>query len=409
MIDYALELGHSVMAITEHETLSNHIKAQEYYQKVKEKHPKFKLILGNEIYLVRDGLTKETYNKDKFFHFILLARDSEGHKQLRELSTRAWKRGWQQGRMKRVFNYYSDLREVIGMNPGHVIGSTACLGSYPAYLAREQLFEELNDWLLKMDNLFGHGNFYLEMQPPAEENNEQDLYNHVLLALSSKLDIPYIVTTDAHYTRIEDRPIHKAYLNSQDGEREVDEFYATTYMMSTQELENYFSHCPEINLQKAYRNIQTIANRCEDYELRRPLKIPKLSWKEVRPITSPRDWYRRIPQLQNFYESDYEGDVHLSLAIVERLEKDTKLQGEKIYKAIDECLDMTWESSIVNETHWSAYFLNLQNIVDCCWEAGSLVGPSRGSGTGFVLLYILGITQINPCWETTKMYPWRLI
>ncbi|MCM1219547.1 MAG: DNA polymerase III subunit alpha, partial [Lachnospiraceae bacterium] len=283
-----------------------------------------------------------------------------------------------------------------------------CLGSYPAFLARESRFEELENWFLEMQELFGKGNFYLEMQPPAKENNEQDLYNHILVSLSSKLDIPYIVTTDSHYLEKEDAKIHKAYLNSQDGEREVDEFYATTYMMNTEELESYFAHT-DINLQKAYQNIQTIADSCEDYDLQKPLKIPRLLWKEFHPKSSPKEWYDRIPQLQNFFESDYEGDKLLSLAIVERLEKEPELQEQRTYDAIDECLDMTWESSNVNKTHWSAYYLNLQKIIDTCWNAGSIVGPGRGSGVGFILLYLLDITQINPLRETTPTFAWRFL
>ena len=53
--------------------------------------------------------------------------------------------------------------------------------------------------------------------------------------------------------------------------------------------------------------------------------------------------------------------------------------------------------------------MNLQKIIDTVWEAGSLVGPGRGSGVGFLILYILGITQINPLKETTKTYPWRFL
>lgn len=70
---------------------------------------------------------------------------------------------------------------------------------------------------------------------------------------------------------------------------------------------------------------------------------------------------------------------------------------------------MTWISSEVNKTHWSAYYLNLQKIIDSVWEAGSLVGPGRGSGVGFILLYLLDITQINPVWETTKTYAFRFL
>ena len=70
---------------------------------------------------------------------------------------------------------------------------------------------------------------------------------------------------------------------------------------------------------------------------------------------------------------------------------------------------MTWQSSKVNKAQWSAYYLNLQKIIDICWEAGTIVGPGRGSGVGFILLYVLGITQINPLRETTKMFSWRFL
>ena len=96
LIDYAIELGHEVVAFTEHESVSNAIKIEKYYKKIKEKHPDFKVILGNEIYLCRDDLNAENFQRgiDKYYHFILLAKDAEGHRQIRELSTRAWGRSY---------------------------------------------------------------------------------------------------------------------------------------------------------------------------------------------------------------------------------------------------------------------------------------------------------------------------
>ena len=70
-------------------------------------------------------------------------------------------------------------------------------------------------------------------------------------------------------------------------------------------------------------------------------------------------------------------------------------------------MNMTWVSSEVNKARWSAYFLNLQKIIDECWNAGTLVMPARGSGGGFLLLYALDIIQINALREKTAMYPWR--
>ena len=131
LIDYAIELGHKVIAITDHESVCNAVKVEKYYTKIKEKYPDFKVILGNEIYLVRDGLSLENIEpKEQFYHFILLAKDAEGHKQIRELSSRAWKRSFTYKKMTRVPTYYPDLLEIITANKGHVIGCSACLGSF---------------------------------------------------------------------------------------------------------------------------------------------------------------------------------------------------------------------------------------------------------------------------------------
>lgn len=80
LIDYAIELGHDVIAITEHETISNAVKIEEYYKKIKQNNSNFKVIMGNEIYLCRDDLNGQNFvrGEDKYYHFILLARDAEG-------------------------------------------------------------------------------------------------------------------------------------------------------------------------------------------------------------------------------------------------------------------------------------------------------------------------------------------
>ena len=416
LIDYAIELGHEVIAFTEHESVSNAVKIEKYYKKIKESHPNFKVILGNEIYLCREGLSAETYEAgDKFYHFILLAKDAEGHKQIRELSTRAWSHSFKQGKMTRVPTYYSDLIEVIGNNPGHVIGSTACLGGFlPSKILQyykegqqEDFYQKIVKWIKSIQNIFGEDNFYFEMQP--SNNEEQIIANKELKKLSQELNIPYIITTDSHYLKKEDAPIHKAYLNSQEGDREVDEFYATTYMMGTEELESYFKYFSADDLEIAYGNITKIKNECQDYSLLRELKIPSLKWKEPKVKEIGDEWIARIPYLEKFKNSDFNGDVILAEMVVSKLESDSRLQVKEIYDEINRNLEATWTSSEVNKTHWSAYFLNLQKIIDVCWDAGTLVGPGRGSGVGFILLYLLDIIQINPLWEKTKVFSWRFL
>lgn len=415
LIDYAIELGHEVIAFTEHETISNAIKIEKYYSKIKEKNPNFKVILGNEIYLCRNGLNGQNFvkNEDKYFHFILLAKDAIGHEQIRELSTRAWMRSYVTNKMRRVPTYYSDLEEIVKNNSGHIIASTACLGGYLGTTLLKwkeknyeaSILEEIISWLEYLQNIFGKDNFYLEMQP--SDNEEQLFVNSNIIKLSKKLNIPYIITNDAHYLKKEDAAIHKAFLNSQDGDREVDSFYATTYLMGTEELETYMNLSEE-ELNYAYSNILKIKNQCQDYSLLKPLKIPYLKWRESNRLLNIDFWFEKIPYLKTFIESEHKCDVRLAELVIQRLSEDSRLQNQETYDELNSNLKTTWISSEVNKARWSAYFLNLQNIIDVCWDAGTLVGPGRGSGVGFLLLYILDIIQINTLWEKTRCFEWRL-
>ena len=415
LIKYAVELGHEVVAITDHESVMNAIKVEKVYKKIKKDNPDFKVIFGNEIYLCRNGLNANNFDpkQDKYYHFILLAKDAIGHQQIREISTRAWQRSYMARGMRRVPTYYQDLIDIIRANPGHVIGCTACLGgALGTQLMKykesksEELYSKIINWCDMMEWIFGADNFFLELQP--SESVEQTYVNRMLIDIANNFHYRYIISTDSHYLKKEDAAIHAAYLNAQDGDREVSSFYATTYMMNTEELESHMD-LTEAELEEAYTNIRSIAAMCEDYSLLKPLKIPALQWKEPDTKHIDRAWYLAIPSLQKFYESDYEGDRVLARAIVDRLIKEPTLQTSAVYAAIEDNLDKTWESSLVNKTHWSAYFLNLQRIIDVCWEAGTLVGCGRGSGVGFILLYILGITQINPLAETVQTYSFRFL
>ena len=426
MIDYAISLGHEVIAITEHETISNAIKVENYYNKIKKDHPNFKVIFGNEIYLCRDGLNAQNFDKnqgDKYFHFILLAKDAIGHRQIRELSTRAWNRSYMTGKMRRVPTYYQDLLDIIAVDPGHVIGSTACLGGFLGtklvqlrnmgesdFKQVDEFVSKIENWLELMENIFGKGNFFLEMQPSPDK--DQIYVNKEILFLSKSLNIPYIITTDSHYLNKADAPIHEAFLNSQEGDREVASFYQTTYLMDTEELESFMSdYMTEENFQEAYQNILNIKNMCEDFSFKKPLKIPSLEWRKPSPsaYANAGAFIKEIPMLSNFLFSDFEGDRTMARLIVDKLLSNPELMTRESYDEINENLKITWISSEVNKAHWSAYFLNLQKTLDVCWDAGTIVGPGRGSGVGFYLLYILDIIQINPMWETTKTFAWRFL
>lgn len=418
LVNRAIELGHNVLAITEHETIGSAIKAEKVYNKIKKDYPDFKLILGNEIYLCRNGLNAQNFNRenDRYYHFILLAKDAIGHEQIREISTRAWSHSYMARGMMRVPTYYQDLYEVIGRNPGHVIGSTACLGgALPTQLLKyrknhsEDLYKKIRLWCRQLKDLFREGNFYLEMQP--SKNEEQIYVNKNLIKLSEELDIPYIITNDSHYLKKEDINIHHAFLNAQGGDRETESFYATTYLMNTEEIYEYMEQTlGEEVLQKAFNNILEIKEKCEDYSLMRPLRIPYLP---KHPSEPNEDYYNEfvkdIPIMEFFKNSEYDSDRHLLSVVLNKIKEDSQYQNKNAYNEINICLKSVWDSSEASHTRWSAYLMNVRDYIEIAWEDGdTLIGPSRGSGGGFILLNILGITQINPLREKTKLFPWRL-
>lgn len=413
LINRAIELGHSVVAITDHETIASAVKISKIKDKLKDK---IKIIMGNEIYLCRDGLNKDNFitEEDKYYHFVLLAKDKIGFQQICELSTRAWLRSYKSRGMRRVPTYYRDIIEIIGVNPGHVVASTACLGGFlPTKLLEykqsndDKLWEKILNWCKLMCHTFGGKDyFYLELQPSASV--EQTYVNSKLIDISRELNIDYIITCDTHYLKAEDREIHKAFLKAKEGEREVDSFYATTYLMDTEDLIKHLSLTSQ-EIERGFHNIEKVRDLCEDFDIKKPLKIPTLQWNDYSSIEVTEEWIDRIPFFKTFLDSDYIGDKVLVKAIIHGILTRPDLQNKEAYNEINSNLETTWLSSNVNKTHWSAYYLNLQKIIDLCWEAGSIVGPGRGSGVGFILLYCLGITQINPLREETKCYAWRFL
>lgn len=414
------KLKHNFIAITDHETIATAIDCQKVEKKIREKYPNFKVIRGNEIYLCRNGLSANNYKRgeDKFYHWILLAKDLEGHRQIREISTRAWSHCFKTGKMLRVPTYYQDLIDIIGANPGHVIMSTACLGSKPSQLILEYVtsrdeskYEYIKQWLEHISDICGRENFFLEVQPSF--NKEQITVNKIYKRLSEELHFPVIITLDAHYLKKEHQPIHHAFLTSQEGERETSEFYASTYMMSREEIHSYMDETIGAEtVSKWMNNTQAIYNMCEDYDLTKPLHIPYLPL-TIDKITEEeyKQFKNKIKELEYFYTSPYQSDRDMAAALIRKILNDPEqYNNERTFEMMDDNLASVRISSDKQNTRWSAYLLNMRDYIHVIWEKGdSLVGCSRGSGGGFLLLNMLDVIQINPLREKAPLRSWRFL
>ena len=239
LVQRAIDIGLSGIAITDHECLSAAIKLNQIQKDCPEG---FKIALGNEIYLVDSRI-----NGQKYYHFILIAKDKIGFRQLRELSSRAWMQSYFDKGLERVPTLKSEIEEVIERQPGHVIATTACIGgelsSSILRMEKARTVGDMNeataaynqittfiDWCKSIFN----DDFYIECAPAASK--DQIIVNKKLVQIAQVYNIKMVIGCDAHYLTKADRYVHKAYLNSKGGEREVDEFYEYSYLQTEEEI-----------------------------------------------------------------------------------------------------------------------------------------------------------------------------
>ena len=412
LIYRSVELGHKGLAITDHESVSGHVDALKIVKEGKQNGtiPKdFKLILGNEIYLVnsleevRDNyVPKET----KFWHFILLAKDAVGHHQLRELSSLAWDNSFYTGRMERVPTLKKDLVKVVKDNPGHLIASTACIGGELPYWILKKNWDKANEFLQFCYDLFGT-DFYLEMQP--NDSEEQSTVNKVLVSMSEQCGIPLIVTCDVHYLKKGDAIFHQGFLNSHEEEREVGDFYKTTYMMTEEEIHSYLD--PQIGAEVAQLAIDMtdhVGSCIEEYDLYHPTIVPETEIPEFEMRHTFKDYYGNYPYIKKYAYSENKFDRYLLYLIEDGFMQKgwylgiTDEEYRKLLDRIEIELSEMWQVTEKIHTSISSYYLSTLELIDIMWNEGdSLVGIARGSVTGMYTMYLIGLIQMNPL-------PWGL-
>ena len=410
LIDRAIELGLSGIAITDHECLSAHVKANQYAQKIVEEHPDFKIALGNEIYLCPNREKGQ-----KYYHFILIAKNKQGYQALKELSTRAWMNSFVDRRMERVITTYDDLIEICGKYPNSLVATSACLGGELSAqtsllieaeklgdkLSAEAAHNDIVNFILFCQRVFGK-DFYIECAPGCSK--DQIAVNRRLLSISKCFNIPMVIGCDSHFLKKEDRYIHKAFLNSKEGEREVDAFYEYSYLQSNEEIIEHLqkSSFDELYVKEMFNNSYEIYEKIENYSLFHTQQIPEVDVKNY-PKTQFAD--ENYPTLASLFNSDnkverywvnqcFEGMQEKNINWVDHPEYLQRLEEEATTKRI---------IGGKLDTNMFMYPVTLQHYIDLIWECGSPIGAGRGSACAGLNHYLLGITQLDPLeWDL----PW---
>lgn len=402
------EIGLAGLAITDHETLAQSIRVC----KLQKENPDFKIAIGNEIYL-----TDVRQNGIKYYHFILIAKDAEGHKQLRQLSSRAWMNSYWDRGMERVPTLKSELEEIVIRNPGHLIATSACLGgelsSCIIEMEKARHMEDEETVIIKqnqiinfidfVDRIFGN-DFYIEVAPGASK--EQILANKKLVQIARLYNKKFVIGDDAHYLKKEDRYIHKAYLNSKGGERETDAFYEYAYLQDENDLRKNLEPSIGELIEEICANSMEMFDKIEVYNLLHNQTIPSVPVKDYpKQYVEWFDEQKIYPNLHELYLSDNIYDRYWINECANQIDKMnpqmdfSPLMENKLRTYWDELEEEARVKKVIGEklgTNMFKYPITLKYYIDMIWECGSLVGAGRGSSCAALNHYLLGITQLDP-------------
>lgn len=348
------ELGMDSVAITDHGVMYG---AVEFYKAAMANgiHP----VIGCEVYMTKGNMHDKTPLNSDYSHLILLAQNQTGYNNLIKLVSTAFTEG---------FYYKPRLDyETLSQHTEGIIALSACLGGdIQQYIVNDDI-ESAEKMALRLKNMFGEGNFFLELQDHGIP--EQKKVNEELKKMSKKLNIELVATNDVHYMNKSDAETQGIMLCIQtlktveDEDRmrfETDEFY----LKSPEEMASVFPDCPE-----ALENTYKIAHRCNvEFDFKH---------KHLPEFHLPDGWDNAFDYLK--YRC-YEGAK--------------KRYGTSISPEIKERLD--YELNTIKNMGYVDYFLIVDDLKHYSESIGISVGPGRGSGASSVVAYTLGITAIDP-------------
>ena len=402
LIKRAVDLGLSGIAITDHETVAGHVVFNKIADEIHKTNPDFKVALGNEIYLCPNRESGQ-----KYYHFILIAKNKTGQRALRELSSCAWMQSYWDRGMERCVTTYEDMERIMNKYPGTLIATSACLGgelssealammNAEAVMDTQGKIDHYNhiiafvDWCVKIFK----EDFYIECAPATSK--DQLWANTKLRGIAGYYNIPMVIGTDAHYLKKEDRYVHKAYLNSKGGEREVDGFYEFAYLQSNEEIIKNLSPVFSIEeIEQMFKNSMNIYDKIENYSLAHKQQIPKVEVKDYPKTQTLYHEKEKYPILYDMTQSEDKVErywINQCLQQLKQLGKD----NDTYLARLEEEADIKRTIGEKLETNMFAYPVTLQHYVDLFWECGSMVGAGRGSSCSGLNHYLLGITQLDP-------------
>ena len=377
MVDQVKEMGMTSVAITDHGTMSGVI---EFYKAAKEK--EVKPIIGMETYIAARSHTDKDVSKDKpNYHLTLLAMNDQGYKNLMRLSSIANLDGF----------YYKpriDFELLSQYNEGLIVLS-GCIGGEVADAFRNGQ-DAIAETIAKRYKKVFKDRYYIEVQDHGHPDHpskwtEQENVNQKLLKLGKKLDIPCVLTCDAHYLSHDDKEAHEILLCVQTGS-----YLSDTDRMSLADFDLHLTDPEEVIVRwgkshpEVIKNTKLIADRCNvEIELGKIL-IPKFP---VPGNSSEAEYLEKLVYnglAVRYAGADPKHAADLSVA------ECSKILPENVIERV------RYELEVIGAMGFQGYFLIIHDFIAWGRSQGIVFGPGRGSAAGSIVAYGLGITSLDP-------------
>ena len=348
------ELGMNSAAITDHGVMYGVI---DFYREARKQG--INPILGCEVYVAPNSRfdREVTGGDDRYYHLVLLAENNEGYENLTKIVSKGFVEGY----------YYKPRvdKELLRTYHKGIIALSACLaGEVPRYLTKG-MYEEAKDRALEYQEIFGKGNYFLELQDHGIP--DQQLVNQQLMKLSQETGIELVATNDVHYTYADDAKAHDILLCIQTGKKLSDENRmryegGQYYVKSEEEMAALFPYA-----RQALENTQKIADRCSVEIEFGVTKLPKYD----------------VPEGYTSWE-------YLQKLCYEGLDQRYRTPSQELKDRL------AYELDTIRHMGYVDYFLIVWDFIKYAKDHGIAVGPGRGSAAGSIVSYCLGITTIDP-------------
>jgi len=353
MMDRVKELGQTAVAITDHGVMYGCI---DFYKAAKA--AGIKPIIGCEVYVARRSISDRVHGIDNDpYHLVLLCENRKGYENLCLMVSNAF-----------IDGFYGKPRVDLQMLRAHhdgLIALSACLaGAIPQYLMEED-YASAKKYALEMAQIFGEGNFYLELQDHGI--SEQQPVNQGIRRLARETGLPLVVTNDAHYLRREDARMQDILLCIQTGKTVDDEnrmkFQTEEfYLKSEEELRQLFPGCDD-----AFENTVRIADRCNLEFTFHEYHLPSF------PVP---EGYTNEGYFRMLCEKGF----------AERYDNPPQEYRDRL----------EYEISVISRMGYVNYYLIVWDFIRYAKEQGIPVGPGRGSGAASIVAYCMHITEVDP-------------